>query len=705
MKAVKVENITIGAVIFTTLAVSALVWNCGRTKEVSSHYADPYPGKVERRFIPLPVGAVKPTGWLKTTLQTWANGITGHLYEYRSDTFWNTWDNRRHRNEHPKEEEWWPFEQQAYWADGLVRLAYILDDDRLRRLADEFVNKVLAGQNPDGYMGGWPDKPYRMAGDIYVQTELYLSLMSYYSATKDPRIINAMQKALRHIYANYEPSTDNAVSPVWNGENGWPWTCHIIDPILWVYSKTGDQQMMDLANLVYQTLQEVPSPFQSSNLLMDGDNLRELHGVDVTESMRTPAVYYLYSGNLDDLNASIKGIEKIDRYHGQVHGGPAADEFLREPGAVNNTEFCTHTTWSATKQTMFSITGEVKYADGVERLLFNAGPGAMTPNAKALQYFTAPNQVACTSTSCNSPISGPRSDLQYLRPDGNSETLCCVGESNRLYPNYVKDAMWLGSSDNGLAAVCYGPSTVSAKVGEAGKMVTIAEKTNYPFEEKIRFVIESSEPINFPIFLRIPGWCKDASIEINGKLYTDSVLPGRMVKIDRLWASGDHIDLHLPMRIHYSRWNKASVAVERGPLVYALKIKEHWQNAGERFPGFPDWEVRSASAWNYALRLSSRTDIGLEARPSTPDSFFTVNYPKVPDGSNPWEYPPIELIGKAKKVDGWRILAGDVTPDVPQSPIFNDNPEEDVTLVPYGSTRIRITYFPVAPPSDVNALE
>ena len=330
----------IGSMIFMGFAVSLFLWGCEAKKESIGHYGDPYPGVTTPAFFNLPVGAVRPEGWLKRTLQIWADGITGHLHEYRSDTFWNTWDNRRYRNEHPKEVEWWPFEQQAYWADGLVQLAYILDDERLKSIADEFIDKVLAGQNPDGYMGGWPDKPYSMAGDIYVQSELFLSLMSYSSATKDPRIIPAMQKAFRHIYANCKPSLDNALSVVWNGENGWPWTSHIIDPILWVYSKTGDQQLLDLAHLVFQAMQEIPSPIQSQNLLVDGDNLRELHGVDVTESIGTPAIYYLYSGNRDDLNASIKGIEKVDRYHGQIHGGPAADEFLREPGTVNNTEFC-----------------------------------------------------------------------------------------------------------------------------------------------------------------------------------------------------------------------------------------------------------------------------------------------------------------------------------------------------------------------------
>ena len=720
-------------VVAISFVLSLVVWNCRIQKKTTSHYEDPYPGIVTRQFIPLPVGAVRPEGWLKKTLHAWASGITGHLHEYRPDTFWDTWDNRLYRikqmqNEGPVDRGigttlWAPFEQQGYWANGIVELAYILDDERLKNIADEFINKMLAGQNPDGYMGIRPDKPYGDTGDIYVLGEVTLGLISYYSATEDPRIIPAMQKAFRHMYANCRPlsgeeqpfpggfdweaylsnealddigATEPAIKfglhPAWVG-TGWPYSCHIIDAILWVYARTGDQQMKNLADVIYQAIQEVPSDFQVKNLLLDGYTLRDHHGVDVTETVRIPALYYLYSGNMDDLNASIKGIESVDRYHGQAHGSPASDEHLREKGAVSNTEFCVHATWSATKQKMFAISGEVKYADGIETIMFNAGPGASTPNGRAIQYFTAPNQVACTNTSCNTPVHGPNAEGQFLRPDGIPDIQCCSGESTRLYPNYVSSAMWLASPDHGLAAACYSPSTVSAKVGEQGKMVTISEKTNYPFEEKIRFEIQSSESMKFPLYLRIPGWCNEASIEINEESYAESLRPGRMVRIDRVWSSGDQIDLNLPMHVRFSRRDGGSVAVERGPLVYALKIKHNWKKVAERFPGFPDRELRPGSPWNYALILDLSYGKG---RTPDADSYFTVKYPEVPEGSNPWEYPPIELVCKAKKVDGWEILDGDVTPHVPQSPIINDNPEEEVTLVPYGSTRIRITYFPVA---------
>jgi len=684
----------------TSDACSNLHDFCAAQKKTGGHYAPAHPGLRRRKFDQLPVGAVRPRGWLKRTLQAWANGITGHLHEYRSDTFWNTWDNRRSKSTNGHLESWWPFEQQGYWADGIVQLAYVLDDERLKGVAGEFMNRVLAGQNPDGYMGPVPDNPYSNDGDVYVQSQLTLSLMSYYSATKDPRIIPAMQKAFVHIYENCKPwpVKKGHLAPGWTG-TGWPYSCHIIDAVLWVYARTGDQRMMDFANLIYKVMQEIPSDFETQNLLLDGDTLYDNHGVDVGETIRIPAMYYLYSGDVNDLSATVKGLESVDRYHGLVHGGPASDEHIREMGAINPTEFCTHTVFNYTRLAMFAITGDVKYADAAEKTIFNVGPGAARPDGKAIQYYTAANQVACTRTSCNAADLGPRNRRQLFCPDGDPEVQCCIGESTRLYPNYVRD-MWFASRDNGLAAACYGPCSVRAKVGESSKVVTIEEKTNYPFEEKIRFVVESSEPVKFPLYLRIPGWCKDASIKINGNVYRDSIRPGKMVKIGRTWTSGDNIELNLPMRIRFVRGDKASVAVERGPLVYALKIKHDWRKVGERFDDFADWEVRPASDWNYALCLNLgyewNKDFPSIARSPEPDEYFTIERLKVPEDSYPWEDPHMELVCKGKKVDGWKIIDGEVTPDVPQSLIANDNPEVNITLVPYGCTRIRITYFPIA---------
>jgi len=695
------------------IIVLSMTFQCNHDNHsiTNKYYNDPFPGKNLCRFIQLPVGAVRPEVWMKKELEVWAEGITGHLLEYKDNVFWNTWDNRKFRsaNPQPPKGRWWAYEQQAYWADGLFQLAYILDDTRLKAIADDFVDKILAGQNEDGYFGGWPDDPYSNDGDIYTQSLISLALKSYHSATHDERIIPALQKAFRHIFQNCKPVPDSSgkLPLAWHGGSyGWPSASHIIYPVLWVYSQTGDREILDFAKLIYKAGQETGSMSRGAkrsdlnvrNLLRDGNTFYDMHGVDATELLRIPAMIYLYFDDPDDLEASIKGIGKIEKYSEQVYGAPTSDEQLREPGSTNSTEMCVQSTWSATKQTMFAITGDVHYADGVEKIVYNIGPGSRKPDGKAIQYYSAPNQVACTDVSNQAPLMLP--NRQSFCPDGDPTTPCCIGESNRLYPNFVKDAMWLASNDNGLAGVCYGSCKVSARVGENGDTVVIQEKTAYPFEEKIVFHIISNKPVNFPLYLRIPGWCVNAGIRINDEMYHEDLLPGKMIRIQRTFEKGDIIELHLPMQVSLSIWNKSSVAVERGPLVYSLKIKQNWQKLGDRFPGFPDWKCLPASDWNYALcfTLDNHGPVKFPfiSINYPPDSYFRFKYNKVPQDSYPWEYPPVELICKGKKVDGWKLLEDDVTPDVPQSPVLNDNPEEDISLIPMGCAPIRITYFPMA---------
>ena len=526
--------------IFLSLTALSLLASCyaSTLPNTNKYYSDPFPKEKLNKFVQLPVGAVKPEGWLKKQLQAWSDGITGHLQEYRSDIFSNVWDNRKYRIEHLKltRGTWWSFEHQAYWADGLSQLAYELDDPRLRGIADEFVNKVLAGQGKDGYFGGWQDKPYSDEGDMYTTSLISQALMSYYSATNDKRVITALQKAYRHIFEHCKPVPDaNGKLPIaWTGGSyGWPSASHMIYPILSVYAKTGDQELYDLAQLIFKTGQSIlfqgtngrRSDIQVSHLLTSGSTYYDMHGVDATEVSRIPAINYLFTGNTDYLNASIKAVEKIERYHEQVYGAPVSDEQFRETGAVNNTEMCDESTWDATKQTMLAITGDVHYADGIEKLVFNIGPGSRKPDGRGIQYYSGPNQIVCASQSYRSPLTLP--NRYNFCPDGDFTTLCCIGESNRLFPNFVKDGLWLASQDNGLAAVCYSPCTVSAKVGANGQTVKIEENTNYPFEETIRLKLSTTKSVNFPMYVRIPGWCANAGIKVNGKALTQQLFPGR----------------------------------------------------------------------------------------------------------------------------------------------------------------------------------
>src|SRR5690606_17449329 len=134
---------------------------------------------------------------------------------------------------------------------------------------------------------------------------------------------------------------------------------------------------------------------------------------------------------------------------------------------------------------------------------------------------------------------------------------------------------WYATADKGVAALVYAPSKATIKVAE-GNTVELTEQTNYPFDESIRFTLKMANSVKFPFHLRIPGWCKSATVKINGTEW-DQYSGNQIVKIKREWKSGDVLELFLPMELRNERWYENSVSIERGPLNFALKIGEKWE--------------------------------------------------------------------------------------------------------------------------------
>ena len=217
--------------------------------------------------------------------------------------------------------------------------------------------------------------------------------------------------------------------------------------------------------------------------------------------------------------------------------------------------------------------------------------------------------------------------------------------------------------------------------------VTIVEDTEYPFRDTVRFTVTPASTVSFPLMLRIPGWAADASLTVNGaRVSVDRALG--FARLERQWKEGDVVVLRLSMAPRISTWYRQSVAVERGPLVFSLGLGAEWKKitAGMSKPApapAADWEVRPTSPWNY----------GLIVDPKAPASSITVKeraigrFPFSPDE------PPVELSLPGRRVAEWTILDGSAGP-LPQSPVTSTAPDETLTLIPYGSAKLRVTAFP-----------
>jgi hypothetical protein len=330
---------------------------------------------------------------------------------------------------------------------------------------------------------------------------------------------------------------------------------------------------------------------------------------------------------------------------------------------------------------MVCITGKIGYADRLERIAFNALPAQIDSNFMGRQYFQQANQVMVTRHNRNFDFNHDGTDLCYGLFTGYS---CCTSNMHQGWPKLVQN-LWYATPDDGLMAMVYAPNTVHAFV--KGKEVVVREETNYPFGETIRFRVGLSGGPAFPIRLRIPRWCSGAVVSVNGA--NMPLTAGDSVAVlYRMWKQGDVVVLHLPLHLSTQTWHENTVSVERGPIVYALKIGEMTSTVRDT-TGYGEFEeIRPTTHWNYAL---------IDTRPSALQKEFTIREDTVL-ASYPWTpgSAPVVIHARAKRLPDWQIYNESAGPQ-PYSPIYNQliaPQEEEITLVPYGCTRLRISEFP-----------
>src|SRR5450432_82489 len=338
-------------------------------------------------------------------------------------------------------------------------------------------------------------------------------------------------------------------------------------------------------------------------------------------------------------STSIAAFKKLDRYHMLIDGVNVSSEHLGPVNSQESHETCDISDYTWNIHYLLMATGEASYANKIERAAFNAAPGSVTSDFKALQYFSAPNQVIAARGSFI------RSGGDYMRYAPNPGTECCPGNVNRMMPNIAIHS-WMSDGQGGIVAALYTPSSVSYPVGGEEQVVTIDEDTHYPFSDSIRFTMHLSENTVFNFYFRIPGWCRRPRVFLNGKPLDMQLSPGSYIPLRRLYRDGDRVTVVLPAAFTLVPGAERGISLVRGPLVYALKIDENWKidSADARSTAdFPAYELFAKSPWNYALCLDPerlRQQVQVVRRPFSDD---------------PWGITtaPVELRVPARLVQGW----------------------------------------------------
>jgi hypothetical protein len=627
-------------------------------------------------FVKLPIGSIRPEGWVLKCLQLEKNGMTGHLDQIsawleKKDNAWLSPDGKGIHG----------WEEVPYWLKGYADMGYVLGDSTIIRKAKVWINAVLGSQRADGYFG--PVSISDGTRELWPNMIMLWCLQSYYEYSGDSRVLPFMTN-----YFKWEAALPDSafLQHYWGASRGGD----NLYSVYWLYNRTGEKWLLDLAEKIHK---------HTANW-GNAQGLPNWHNVNIAQGFREPATYYLQSGDSVDLRATYHDFHLVRNLYGQVPGGMfGADENAR-PGYADphqGIETCGMVEQMNSDEMLLRFTGDSRWADNCENVTFNTYPAALMPNFKALRYFTAPNMVVSDAEN-HSPGIQNKGPFFMMNPLSNR---CCQHNHAQGWPYYAEN-LWMATPDNGLAAVLYAASAVSAKVGD-GTKVTLQEQTHYPFSQKVSFTVHIPHPVRFPVYLRIPGWCQDAAITVNGKRQEAALRPDGYARLENTWKEGDQITLEMPMKITLHKWvkNKNSVSVNYGPLTFSLKIKERIEKADPEKTALPDshwqpdvdtaawpaYDIYPASAWNYGLLLKN----------SDPARDFKIIKKPWPANDFPFtpQSVPIELIASGKPISSWRIDNNGLCGVLPESPVTVTSAAGKITLLPMGATRLRISAFPV----------
>jgi uncharacterized protein len=616
-------------------------------------------------FYLLPLGSVLPSGWLRNQLQIQANGLGGHLDETWADVGPDSgWLGG-------KGESW---ERGPYFLDGLVPLAYLLNDDRLKAKAQKFVDWTLTNQSSNGMIGPSSND------DWWPRMVMLKVLAQYQEATGDPRVIPVLSR-----YFAYQLNALPARPLRDWGKFRWQDNALIA---IWLYNRTGDPRLLDLVRLLrkqgfdwqaqYANFKYTQPVTAEMLKLNQNQGLSDLalstHGVNNGQALKAAPVWSIVSGSETDRLGFGQMLSALDKYHGLPNGMFSCDEHLAGRNPSQGSELCTVVETMFSLEQALAILGDAYIGDRLERIAFNALPGTFTDDMWAHQYNQESNQVEVSLHRKPWTTDGPESNLYGLEPNFG----CCTANFHQGWPKFTA-SLWMASADGGLVAATYSPCEVRTLVGST--LVHLSEETDYPFRDTVRITVDLASERNFPLHLRIPGWAKNASISVNGRLLL-APQAGSFAKIERPWKTGDIVELKFPLTPVVTRGYNDSISISRGPVVFSYAIGEDWVKLRDR--GMTaDWQVFPSSQWNYALALNEQAAGHLSVEES-------------PAGASPFALKgtPVTLRVEARKLPSWRAVDGVADP-VPQSPVTSQEPTERITLVPYAAAKLRITSFPV----------
>ena len=646
----------------------------------------------------LPFTSIVPDGVLKDQLRAQLDGLTGHMDRLFPDLdLNNAWLGGTG-------EAW---ERGPYYLSGLIPLAFLTEDTWALERVNLWVEAILAGQHDDGSFG--PSGSY----DWWPRMIVLKAFAGYFQATDDVRILNFMERYFRYQYEQL----DRQPLYFWASARAF----EAMEAIEMVYAYRPQAFLKELVEKLHsysydffdlfdhfpytkpmtayinrflfrigKELAEILDSHAKKNRKIRRQPSREsilkfnrgrtaslvmkTHGVNLAMALKYPATYGAFTGRPELITLSRKGYEALYRYHGNCTGLFSSDEHLMGTSPAQGIELCTVVEMMYSLEEIGRVSGDPWAFELLESIAYNTLPAMFTPDMTAHQYVQQPNQAACDKN--------PR---QFFDTDSYANTFgvapnygCCAANMHVGFPLFA--GFLALRHKTGFAFPVYGACTV--RTTWEGEPLEIRESSSYPFDNVIRFeVVKAKGKVDLH-FRRIEN--TDFAIHCNGRDVPAVSAAQGMFEVTA--SEGDRIEISCNPRINTVTNPDGSKSIRYGNLLMALglSVREFYIKGPAPFH---DRGFTTKDAYN-------RTPFTEGGKLVVEDVVIS------PVSPLPFEDSPIKLLIKGRFIEGCRTRKHSAFLPISHAPPTGE--ETILTLVPYGTTRLRISQFPTSAEQDSN---
>jgi DUF1680 family protein len=459
------------------------------------------------------------------------------------------------------------------WTEAVGFALQSGDRPELRAMTDGIIKEVVAVQEPSGYLNTYyvgdkakdrmsPDVQ-RWGHELYNLGHMIQGAIAYYRATGDRTLLDAGIRFVDgYLLQNFGPGADK--KPILSGHP------EMEMALIELYRTMGDKRHLELAGYILQGDERIKLPKQGyvyhfCGIPFTSRTHLEGHAVRAMYACCGATDYYLETGDqtyLKTLNALWEDLVSDQMYVtggvGARSSGEAFGDSYELPNFTAYGESCAAIGNMMWNWRMLAATGDAKFADVIERALYNGINSGMSLDGTMYCY--------------RNPLGFDPSGGDQIR---NSwyDTTCCPPNLERTFaslPGY-----FYSTSKVGLYLHLYDNSQMDWHL-EDGTGLKVAQKTNYPWDGVADITVSPAKPSEFTFYLRVPGWSDGTQVSVNGKAISGAT-PGQYLALRRQWTAGDVVQVKFGMTPQIIEANPrvvddyGRVAVQRGPLVYCLE--------------------------------------------------------------------------------------------------------------------------------------